>query len=408
VALAALIVLPATARAQNVVTCDFDIDDNVGTLLSENTLHLTARAGGSSTRGQFRIINSNTPAQDVDHDGYATACTFTKLYVAQVLNLVNVSNDALAIPATNILIANFPKILPSGEQGRVDVVVDVPAGTPAGRYIGNITVRDSIQLVRRTPTQESLNLDLVNVEVEVLPDRGVSVLNPDQPIPLDSILIAARAGQRATGVFRVADLGNATLSDVRFSATELRSESAVNVVIPARNIEITPPSLSSLLLGDTARISVTVNVPRGILGGRYRGLLLVQANEAASVQIPLIVTVSSGRGIVFENNPVRNQNGVANIAFNGDPGTSYRLAIMDLAGLMVYEVSGTVFPGLSATVPAPPAGTVLPGADFAVSVNWPLINGRGEGVASGMYVVVVESTVNGQRQLARDKLMVIR
>jgi hypothetical protein len=36
------------------------------------------------------------------------------------------------------------------------------------------------------------------------------------------------------------------------------------------------------------------------------------------------------------------------------------------------------------------------------------VNERGEAVASGTYLVVVESTVNGQRQLARDKLIVIR
>ena len=48
------------------------------------------------------------------------------------------------------------------------------------------------------------------------------------------------------------------------------------------------------------------------------------------------------------------------------------------------------------------------GADFAVNVIWPLVNGRGDPVASGMYRIVVESFVNGQRQLAQDKLIVIR
>jgi hypothetical protein len=43
-----------------------------------------------------------------------------------------------------------------------------------------------------------------------------------------------------------------------------------------------------------------------------------------------------------------------------------------------------------------------------VNVIWPLRNGRGEPVASGMYLVVVESLVEGKRQLAQDKLMVIR
>ena len=43
-----------------------------------------------------------------------------------------------------------------------------------------------------------------------------------------------------------------------------------------------------------------------------------------------------------------------------------------------------------------------------MSVTWPLVNGDGEAVASGTYYVVVQSIVNGQRQLARDRLIVIR
>ena len=80
-----------------------------------------------------------------------------------------------------------------------------------------------------------------------------------------------------------------------------------------------------------------------------------------------------------------------------------KLAIYDMAGLVTYKTSGTVFAGA-----VPPGGTTAVGADFAVNVIWPLQNGRGEGVASGMYLVVVESIVEGKRQLAQDKLMVIR
>ena len=79
------------------------------------------------------------------------------------------------------------------------------------------------------------------------------------------------------------------------------------------------------------------------------------------------------------------------------------MSIYDMAGLVTYKTSGTVFAGSQ-----PVGGTGLVGADFAVNVIWPLRNGRGEGVASGMYLVVVESMVNGKRQLAQDKLMVIR
>ena len=111
---------------------------------------------------------------------------------------------------------------------------------------------------------------------------------------------------------------------------------------------------------------------------------------------------------MFENNPVKNANGVARIAFNGDPGTDYQVGIFDMNGLLVYTTNGTVFAGLT---PAGQPGTAqapAAGADFAVNVTWPLSNLRGEGAASGTYLVVVESTVNGQRQLARDKLIVIR
>jgi len=136
--------------------------------------------------------------------------------------------------------------------------------------------------------------------------------------------------------------------------------------------------------------------------------MTVQSAEAAPITVPVVLIVTSTRGILFENNPVRNSAGVARIAFNADPGTDYQVAIFDMNGLLVFEVNGTVFAGLtSAGVPGT-AANPAPGADFAVAVPWPLENDRGEAVASGTYLVVVQSIVNGQRQLARDKLIVIR
>jgi hypothetical protein len=221
---------------------------------------------------------------------------------------------------------------------------------------------------------------------------------------LDSLVLRGRAGSRASGALRIANAGNVNLNDVRITATDLRSESAVGLVIPASNITISPGNLAGVQVGDTTRITVTVQIPRGLLGGRYRGTIIVQGNGTAPQQIPLILIVTSSRGILFGNNPVREINGdIANIAFNGDPGTAWRLSIYDMAGLVTYKTSGTVFAGA-----ALPGGTTLVGADFAVNVIWPLRNNRGEGVASGMYLVVVESIVSGQRQLAQDKLMVIR
>ena len=72
-------------------------------------------------------------------------------------------------------------------------------------------------------------------------------------------------------------------------------------------------------------------------------------------------------------------------------------------GRTVYKTDGTVFAGVNGTETLP-----TPGADFAVTVPWGLVNGLGERVASGMYLVIVESVVAGRRTVVQDRLMVIR
>lgn len=402
---AALLLLgPAVARAQNPVTCDFDIPDNRGTGVTGKIMYVVGRAGSSSSRGSFYITNGNTPAGDDDLDGYGVACDFNNLFVSLRGNLTNVDNPSLAIPGQNIIVSNLNPKLPSGEEEQPDVEVEIPQGSPAGRYRGFITIRDNVIGAVPNSAGEILNLDLIYVEVEVLPTSSFSIVNPDSAVALDSVVVPARAGDRGEGVFRIANTGNTPLNDVQISATDLRSESAVGLIIPVANITFSVSSFAGMAISDTERVTVIVQVPRGILGGRYRGTILVQARDAAPARIPLIVVVTSSRGILFENNPVRAVNGdIARIAFNGDPGTVYKLAIFDMDGLLVYTTEGTVFAGVGGTAQQPG-----PGADYAVSVSWPLVNGVGEQTVAGVYLVVVESVVNGQRQLAKDKLIVIR
>ena len=395
---------PRLSQAQVVVACDFDIADELGRFTYGNTVHLEGRRQASTNTGSFYLINGNTPESDVDKDGYSTTCNYPDLYIASRTNLINTENPALAIPGENIVITNLPHTLASGERAEVLVSVEVPAGTAAGTYNGQVEIRDNVVFAVLGPTRDVLNVDVINIQVHVAEDREFTIINADSARVLDSLVIRGRAGQRASGALRIGNAGNVNLDDVRIQATDLRSESAVGLVIPAENVTFSPTSLAALANGDTARIVVTVQIPRGILGGRYRGSLRIQASNTAPQQIPLIVIVTSTRGILFGNNPVREINGdVANIAFNGDPGTQWKLAIYDMAGLVTYKTSGTVFAGST-----PVGGTTAVGADFAVNVIWPLRNGRGEPVASGMYLVVVESLVEGKRQLAQDKLMVIR
>ena len=404
--------LAASAEAQIVVSCtptsggDFDIADDLGRHTFGNTIHLTGRQGSSSNVGEFYLINSNSAESDVDLDGYVptAGCDFNNIFVASRGNLTNVDDPALAIPGENIIVVNLPELLFSGERVQVQASVEIPTGTVAGRYIGYIEVRDSVRGPYFSVTNDFLNRDLVYVEITVLEQSDLTIVSPDEAEELDSVVVRGRAGQRASAVFRLANSGNTALTDVRFSATDLRSQSAIGLVIPSERISFAAPSLASLGVADTARITVTVDIPRGILGGRYRGAIIVQSGATAEERIPLIVIVTSTRGLLFADNPVRSALGdFARIAFNGDPGTIYELGIFDMTGRLVWSDDGTVFPGAGGTPTVP-----TPDADFAVNYTWPLTNGRGENVASGMYLVVVQSIVNGERTLAQDKLMVIR
>lgn len=401
--LAVLVALaPATARAQQVAGGDFDICDYCGNVVA-NTLHLTGRPGHGTDIGEFTLVNAANDAQDVDHDGWTPGVDFNNLYLQLVTDFRDISNPDRVIQAKNLVLQDFLNPLRNGFQNNVGLLVDIPDGTPAGTYRGVLTIADSVLLPGLNPDGETLRSDILYIEITVLPTNGTALVQADTAAPLDSVVIRGRAGQRASTVFRVANTGNIAANDLRISVSDLHSESAVNLVIPAENISFSPPSFASVPLGDTVRVTVTVDIPRGLLSGKYRGTMTVGAADTPGQQIPLIVIVTSTRGILFADNPVRSANGVEHIAFNGDPGTPYHIAIFDMAGLLVWTDNGQVFAGMNGSVGAPGLG-----ADYAVSYAWPLRNGVGEPVASGMYLVVVESIVGGQRQLSQDKLMVIR
>src|SRR5687767_910919 len=322
--LAALAVArPAEGQLLPAGRCDFDIADDMGRFTFGSTVHLTGRPGTSTNRGEFFLVNANTPEYDLDRDGYnqpGTACDFNNMYVPQVLkrNLVNVANPALAIPADNIILINLPRRLPNGTMARTEAFVELPEGTAAGRYIGEIQIRDSVNLVSFGPNNEILAQDRIFFEVIVVEERDLLLVSADSAAELDSLVIRGRAGQRASAALRIANIGNVDLAGLQITASDLRSESAVGLVIPAQNISVSPSNLAGIQLGDSTRVTVTVQIPRGILGGRYRGTLTVQGEGTAPRQIPLIVIVTSTRGILFGNNPVREINGdIANIAFNG-------------------------------------------------------------------------------------------
>ena len=335
------------ARAQQVAGGDFDICDYCGDLVA-NTMHLRGRPGFGTNLGTFVLVNAADISQDVDKDGYTPGVNFTHLFVQQVTDFVNVANPARVIAASNFVLGDFLNPLNNGFQNVVRVSVVVPPGTPAGTYRGTVGIADSVLIAGANPNGEALRRDVFTIEIEVLPVAEETAIQADTAARLDSLVIRGRAGTRASGVFRLANTGNVPLTDARASISDLVSESAVGIIIPSTAITVSPPSFSSVDIGDTVRVTASVNIPAGILGGRYRGTMLIQSANAPPLEVPVVLIVTSSRGIVFENNPVRNSSGVARIAFNGDPGTAYHVAIFDMNGLMVFTTDGTVFAGLTA------------------------------------------------------------
>ena len=379
------------AQAQVVAGGDFDICDYCGTLRS-NTAFIRGRVGFGTDRGRFVLMNGANESQDVDKDGYTPGVNFFNLAVTDTSDFVNAADPDIVISRTNFVLAEFPNPLINGFSNGVEFYVNIPNGTPAGIYQGRFDVTDTVNIFASNPNGETIRADFVLVEIEVLPASGIGLVRGDTAAELDSLVLRGRAGQTVSGVVRVANLGNIDLDNVRIDVTDLVATSGTGLRIRRERISFTPNQLTSIARADTARITVTVRIPTGLLAGSYRGELIVQGDNVAPITVPITVIVETPGDIVFETNPVVTRAGDrAVVIFNADAGTNWELRIFDMMALTTYQATGTVFE-----------------ADQAVRYTWPLVNGRGENVAGGMYQVIINVTQNGESRQLRGKLMVIR
>lgn len=393
-AVAGTVTMTATAReagAQIVVGGDFDICDYCGTLRS-NTAFISGRVGFGTDRGRFVLMNAQNESQDVDNDGYTPGVNFFNLAVTDTSDFTNIANPDIVISRENLVLAEFPNPLINGFSNGVEFYVNIPNGTPAGIYRGRFDVTDTVNIFASNPNGETIRADFVLVEIEVLPQSAIGLVRGDTAAELDSLVLRGRAGQTVSGVARVANLGNVDLNNVRIDVTDLIATSGTGLRIRRERISFTPEQLVTIARADTARITVTVRIPTGLLAGSYRGELIVQGDGVAPVTVPITVIVETPGDIVFETNPVVTRAGDrAVIIFNADAGTGWDLRIFDMMAMTTFAANGTVFE-----------------ADQAVRFTWPLVNGRGENVAGGMYQVIINVTQNGERRQLRGKLMVIR
>jgi hypothetical protein len=395
--------VPARARAQAVAGGDFDICDYCGSLRG-NKAFIRGRPGFGTDRAVFVLVNAATVEQDVDNDGFTAGVNFNNLVVIDTANFVNTDDPSRVITKNNIVFADFLNPLNNGFQNGVTFFVNVPNGTAAGTYRGRFTIRDAVIGIGVNPNGEALRVDGVDVEVEVVAQSGLALVASDTAAALDSLVVRGRAGQTVSGVVRVANLGNLPLSNASLQATDLVATSGTGLRIRRDRISFSPTALTSVGLGDSSRVQVTVRIPAGLLAGTYRGELIAQADDVDPIRIPFSVIVTTPGDIVFETNPVIGRAGdLAVIIFNADPGSNWELAVFDMMATTTFRTSGTVFAGT-------PGTATIPGfeGDQAVRYTWPLVNGRGENVAGGMYYVVINAVQDGEERQLRGKLMIIR
>lgn len=387
---------PAQATAQVVAGGDFDICDYCESL-EGNKVRVTGRAGFGTNRAIVRLMNAAEESEDVDQDGYAPGIDFNNIRVSDTTDFINVIDPSLVIPRTRFVLADALLPLFAGSSLPVTFLVDIPDGTRAGLYRGRVAFDDLVRVPGRNAIGKPIRTDAFEIEIEVLPNRGLGLVQADTALALDSLVLRGRAGQTVSGVVRIANLGNVDLQNARIEATDLIATSGTGLRIPANRISFSPASIATIGVGDTARVVVTVRIPAGILAGAYRGDMIVQADEVSERRIPLTVIVTTPGDIVFENNPVIGREDDAVVIFNADAGSQWQLMVFDMMGLSTFYATGTVFEG----------GSGIPG-DEAVRYTWPLVNGRGENIAGGMYYVVVNAIQDGQERQLRGKLMVIR
>jgi hypothetical protein len=394
---------PTPARAQAVPGGDFDICDYCGSLRG-NKAFIRGRPGFGTDRAVFVLVNAAVVEQDVDNDGFTAGVNFTNLIVSDTTNFVSTDDPSRVITKNNIVFADFLNPLNNGFQNGVTFFVNVPNGTAAGTYRGRFTIRDAVLGIGVNPNGEALRVDGIDVEIEVVAVSGLALVQADTAARLDSLVLRGKAGQTVSGVVRLANIGNVPLTNVSLEATDLVATSGTGLRIRRERILFTPTTLTNVGLGDSLRVQVTVRIPPGLLAGTYRGELIAQGEDVDPMRIPFSVIVTTPGDIVFETNPVIGRAGdLAVIIFNADPGSTWELAIFDMMATTTFRTSGTVFAGT-------PANGGIPGleGDQAVRYTWPLVNGRGENVAGGMYYVVINAVQDGEERQLRSKLMVIR
>ncbi len=194
------------------------------------------------------------------------------------------------------------------------------------------------------------------------------------------------AGETIATGFTVENTGNVTLADgrVSFGWSDLVGDISGSM-IPKENIVVAPTSAEIPHEGDVD-FYLGIEVPEGLLGQDYEGHidLFLDGNWVDALDVT--VTLDRGDAIVIYPNPYRmseNDGGIT-IAL-GDVAEGLTVKVYDMFGALVADLTAQV-------------------AGRSTDVQWDLNNDDGKAVASGMYIVTIDT---GDEVVTR-KIMVIK
>jgi hypothetical protein len=322
-----------------------DVADNAYDVIL-NTMQLAPAPGGTAT-GEFQLRNRGT----LDLAGI-TGASITGLPTG-----VSASVDVASSCdwASSII-------------GEVNVSwTDV--AVPAGEYLTTVTVTANGGL------SDNFALRVVIAELA------------DAQFYDESVWVDGVAGQATEASVQVENIGNIDLASGRitFAANDLVGASGS--MIPATDIVVVPAT-AAIAINEYVNFDVQISVPEGLLGQDYTGMLDLYLDGEYLEGIEITVALDRGDAIVIYPNPYKmsEHEGGITIALgsvSGDP------------AVMVYDMFGVLVADL----------TVASGGENRDSdIQWDLKNDDGKTVASGMYIVTIDT---GDKVVTR-KIMVIK
>ena len=330
----------------------FYISDNEGNLV-ENTMFLTGDVGDTTDPSQFVLYNPHGVG-NVDITGIT--------YTVTGLDQFTVEFDQVEYGVEY------------GGRTVGELTATIPDGQPQGTYIGWVVlehpggVRDSF-----------------NLSITVNPDEMVS-------LSVDTLYITGREGTTARGSFSVLNQGNITLTDLRFEMlTDL--EDVGGTLLSRDRVKFTYPVIDTLVMGGSTDIEMSVEIPGFTMAGEYIGTFTVMRDEGLSDKAVVVLTVTSETEVVVDDNPVISDR--VNIRVKADAGFEPKLTILNLAGEIVRFEEAFAAPVGKSGVPTR-------------VYEWLLDNEAGKEIASGVYIIVIQTEINGEEKILKDKILVIR